>query len=419
MTLADWLSRLEKLHFKTIDMGLERVKQAAQRLGVIAPGAFVFTVAGTNGKGSTSTLIHNVLLEAGYHVGLYTSPHLIQFNERICIDGQICSDQELISAFEAIEATRGEISLTYFEFTTLAAAWIFQRKKLDAWVLEVGLGGRLDAVNIWDPDIAVVTSIDLDHQQWLGENREAIGIEKVGIGRPGKPLVMGDPNPPLSVVEHANSQAMELYLRNREFSVLTDQTEWRADVSAGQSRTVQQIEHLPYPQIYLDNALSALQALVLSTFTITQPQLSKALMDTRLTGRQQIVHEAPAVMLDVGHNPHAARALTKSLLSSEYKRVHCIVGMLNDKAVTETLLELLACVDTWYPVNAASSRGAPASEISDLLTQAGATIGRCSTHPGRCCEQLMTRLSKNDLIVVFGSFYTVSEVIQYCNFAKE
>ena len=227
MTLADWLSRLEKLHFKTIDMGLERVKQAAQRLGVIAPGAFVFTVAGTNGKGSTSTLIHNVLLEAGYHVGLYTSPHLIQFNERICIDGQICSDQELISAFEAIEATRGEISLTYFEFTTLAAAWIFQRKKLDAWVLEVGLGGRLDAVNIWDPDIAVVTSIDLDHQQWLGENREAIGIEKVGIGRPGKPLVMGDPNPPLSVVEHANSQAMELYLRNREFSVLTDQTEWR------------------------------------------------------------------------------------------------------------------------------------------------------------------------------------------------
>lgn len=418
MTLQHWLSRLERLHFKSIDMGLDRVQRAAQQLGVLENTGFVFTVAGTNGKGSTTHLIQNAVLASGYSVGLYTSPHIVRFNERIRINGQECADEQIVTALEAVEVARGDISLTYFEFTTLAAAWLFQQHRLDAWVLEVGLGGRLDAVNVWDADVAVVTSIDLDHQQWLGKDRTAIGREKIGIGRKGKPLVMGEPNPPEQVIQSATEQGFIPLLRGRDFDLTSDESsfagQWQARISTQQG--CKSLTGLPIPEIYLNNALSALQALMLSPFNPDPETLKKVLAEIRVAGRQQMVSHQPRVMLDVGHNPHAARALKTVIQAQRASLVHCIVGMMSDKAVQDTLLELLPEVDIWYPVQTASDRALSAPELRDLLLEMGARVGECVRHAGVSCQWLMGSVDKNDLILVFGSFYTVSDVIQYNDF---
>ena len=418
MQLSDWLSRLERLHFKSIDMGLERIQAVAQRLDLISNTPFIFTVAGTNGKGSTVALIDQLLRQAGYTTGLYTSPHLIQFNERVSLNGVQSSDEQLISAFEAVEAGRGDISLTYFEFTTLAAIWLFRLHKLDAWVLEVGLGGRLDAVNIWDPSVAVVTSIDIDHQAWLGNDRTTIGFEKIGIARSNKPLVMGEPDPPHEVVNKALEMNAALYRQGEHFTYQMDETDhndtntWSVTLTSGDQTA---LDHtcLSVPDIYLQNAATALQALALSPFNIERPAMESALRQVMVIGRKQFIHHQPDIMLDVGHNPHAARALVSHLATHSTRRIHCIVGMLGDKDITDTLMALLPVVDRWYPVELNCERALPAINLHEQLIEMGACCDKPSPSAHGVCNRLLHSVSNKDLILVFGSFYTVADVIQY------
>ena len=411
MQLSDWLGRLERLHFKSIDMGLERIRAVAERLELVSDTPFVFTVAGTNGKGSTVALLDAFLRNSGFKTGLYTSPHLVRFNERVAINGVECSDHQLISAFEAVDAGRGDISLTYFEFTTLAAIWLFKQAKLDAWVLEVGLGGRLDAVNIWDADIAVVTSIDLDHQAWLGNDRITIGREKIGVGRAGRPLVVGEPDFPDELVQAAQSAGMVLYRQGKEFSLSENDATWSLSVLVdGQQR---ELTELVRPLVYLQNAATAIQAVLLSPFRVGEHEIRQALSAVQPQGRRQILQREPDLMLDVGHNPHAARALAKHIEQLGYRKVHCIVGMLADKDITDTLMALLPVVDYWYPTELTSDRAAKASYLQEQLLEMGAICNSTFPSAAPAARRLSKRVDKNDLILVFGSFYTVADVIQY------
>ena len=416
MLLDVWLSRLERLHFKSIDMGLERIRAVAEQLDLLSDTPFIFTIAGTNGKGSTVALIDAFLRNSGLQTGVYTSPHLVRFNERICINGQECSDDELVRAFEVVEAGRGDTSLTYFEFTTLAAIWLFRQARLDAWVLEVGLGGRLDAVNIWDADIAVLTSVDLDHQAWLGNDKATIGLEKIGIGRAARPLVVGEPELPDSVTRHAHDCGMLVYQQGADFYFEAGTGTWAVTVktAAGESR----LEELHYPAVYLQNAATAIQAITLSPFGIDKQALQESLQQVHPTGRRQFIGRDPDVILDVGHNPHAARALASYVESSGYRKVHCVLGILADKDIIGTLMALLPAVDQWYPVEVASDRAASGKYLQQQLLEMGAY---CNV-PGASGSKVVNRLAKhvdiNDLILVFGSFYTVADVIQYSELAR-
>ena len=410
MLLDDWLRRLERLHFKSIDMGLERIRAVADRLDLLSKTPFIFTVAGTNGKGSTVALLDAFLRNSGYTTGVYTSPHLIRFNERVCINGAECTDQQLVEAFAAVEAGRGDTSLTYFEFTTLAAIWLFSRSGLDAWVLEVGLGGRLDAVNIWDADIGVVTSVDLDHQSWLGNDRATIGMEKIGIGRVGKPLVIGDPDLPQAVVNRALEAGMSLYRQGKDFFYRPAGETWSVTLATPNGN--RELADLPRPRVYMQNAATALQAVGLSNFVVDEDAIQQALAEVQPTGRRQIIAHHPDLMIDVGHNPHAARALATHIEQCDYKKVHCVVGMLADKDITDTLLALLPAVDHWYPVELSCERAAQAENIRQQLLEMGARCHESGVSASIVCKQLQRSVAKNDLILVFGSFYTVAAVIQ-------
>lgn len=411
-TLCEWLQRLERLHFKPIDLGLERVTLVAQALGLLSGLPFIFTVGGTNGKGSTVSFLESILRVAGYKVGAYTSPHLIHFNERVRVNGADVSDAALIAAFEKIEAGRGEVSLTYFEFTTLAALLIFKQAQLDVLVLEVGLGGRLDAVNIVDADVAVVTSIDLDHQAFLGDTREKIGLEKIGIGRTGKPLVLGERATPALALNALRALSIPFVQIGRDFDFAQQDNDWRFQ-GAGQDHSTLVHAELPQPVLYVANAAVALQALALSPFSIATEALKEGLRNASLTGRQQIVQQSPDLMLDVGHNPHAAAHLARRLRYSPYRRVHCVVGMLRDKALADTLAELLCVVDEWYPATLEGERGQAAAVISGELQAAGARVAGCAATPAQALRTALAHAQEDDLILVFGSFYTVADVIQY------
>lgn len=412
MTLSDWLHRLECLHYKAIEMGLERVSQVAQRLDLLTDLPLIITVGGTNGKGSTVAFLESILLAHGYRTGAYTSPHLIAFNERVRLDGHTVEDAALIAAFEQIEAVRGDISLTYFEFTTLAAMLVFRQHKPDVIVLEVGLGGRLDAVNIWDADIAIITSVDLDHQQYLGDTREKVGLEKIGIGRPGKPLILGEADMPALALDATRSMGMNLYQVEQHFSSTQDTDRWHFRGLDGQ-RAVLEWRDLPATHLYQRNGALALQALALTPLTLDRERIATGLANARLTGRQQLVQTSPAVMLDVGHNPHAAAHLARRLRNPAYPRVHCIVGMLRDKAVSDTLAELLDVVDIWYPVTLGGERGLEGDVMARLLQDAGARTATAASSPRTAYQRLLRDAAADDLILVFGSFYTVADVIQY------
>ncbi len=411
-SLHEWLQRLERLHFKAIDLGLERVSRVAQSLGLLSGLPFIFTVGGTNGKGSTVSFLESILRAGGYKVGAYTSPHLIHFNERVRINGADVSDADLIAAFEKIEAGRGDISLTYFEFTTLAALLVFQQAQLDVLVLEVGLGGRLDAVNIVDADVAVVTSIDLDHQAFLGDTREKIGLEKIGIGRAGKPLVLGERNAPALVLDSLRAFSIPFVQIGHDFDFAQQTESWCLN-GIGHDQTVLAYETLPLPVLYVANAAVALQALALSPFVISREALEAGLLSASLTGRQQIVQQRPDLMLDVGHNPHAAAHLARRLRRSAYHRVFCVVGMLRDKALADTLSELLDVVDAWYPATLQGERGQGADLIAAELLAAGAQVAGASGSPAQAVRSALQQAQADDLILVFGSFYTVADVIQY------
>ena len=301
--LATWLSYLEHLHSKTIDLGLARVSEVAKRMAVLKPAPFVFTVAGTNGKGTTCRTLESALMAAGYKVGVYSSPHLVRYTERVRVQGEELTELAHTTSFAEIEAARGEISLSYFEFGTLSALWLFQQARLDVVILEVGLGGRLDATNIVDADVAVVTSIALDHTDWLGPDRESIGREKAGIFRAGKAAIVGEPDMPLTIAQVADEKGARLLRRDVDWRYEAGEQGWSFFDRQGA------LTDLPLPQVPMPNAATAIAALRASGLKVSEQAIRDGVQRAMLPGRFQIISEAPRTILDVAHNPHAAAYL--------------------------------------------------------------------------------------------------------------
>jgi dihydrofolate synthase/folylpolyglutamate synthase len=356
-SLTEWLERLERLHPRPIDLGLERVEAVRARLGP-ALTMPLFVVGGTNGKGSVCGLLEAMLRSAGYRTGLYTSPHLLRYNERVRIDGTEADDAALVDAFERIERARADISLTYFEFGTLAAALLFADARLDAAVLEVGLGGRLDAVNVFDADCAVVTSVALDHVQFLGPTREAIGREKAGIFRPGRPAVCADPDPPASLVAHAQACGARLVQIGRDFGYGEGRMQWRYWGPAGKRAG------LPYPALrgahQLANAAAALAALdqLHERLPVHMQSIRAGLTSVSVPGRFQVLPGRPAVILDVAHNAHAAQALARTLGShGRHARTLAVFAMLADKDIGAVIDAVKDRIDLWHVAGLSVERG--------------------------------------------------------------
>ncbi|MVW71031.1 MULTISPECIES: bifunctional tetrahydrofolate synthase/dihydrofolate synthase [unclassified Bordetella] len=418
--LPEWLQYLESIHSKTIDLGLDRVKQVADRLD-LKIDAVKFIVGGTNGKGSTCAMLEAILLAAGYRVGLYTSPHLIDFNERARINGEIASDAALTEQFAAIEAARGDTTLTYFEFTTLAILRLFSQSSLDAVVLEVGLGGRLDAVNIIDADCAIITSVDLDHTDYLGDTREKIGWEKAHIFRSGRPAICSDPQPPQTLIDYANEIGAELWQFGKDFNYSGDRQQWAYGGRA------QRRNALAYPALrganQLLNASAALAALeaVRDKLSVPQQAVRVGLLQASVPGRFQILPGQPVIILDVAHNPHAAAVLAQNLDNMGFHPyTHAVVGMLNDKDVDGVLAKLRGRIDHWYCAGLPGPRGSSGEDFARHVTTAledgpaGAEAPSVQAYPDPAAAfaAARERAGEGDRIVVFGSFLTVAAVLQ-------
>lgn len=403
--LSDWLSYLESIHPVEMDLGLDRVLLVLRKLMPSGPGARVITVGGTNGKGSTVAALEALLLAAGQSVGCYTSPHLLHYNERVRLNGINATDDELIRAFERVEASRGSISLTYFEFGTLAAFLVMAESGVDNMVLEVGLGGRLDAVNVLDADLAIITSVDLDHTAWLGNDRNTIGYEKAGILRPGQVAVYADMDPPPSVLQQAAAQRVRLYRPGAGY----------------------QVQQSPVPQLVTDSGhcitlparglpLNSLAAAAVAALGLGLPLDDQAIADTlagiSLAGRFEQVARTPDVFLDVGHNPHAARWLAARLqaLRSEqgYRRVLAVYAGLEDKDSTGVAEALATAIDHWYIAGLDVPRGLSAEALAERVLPV--LSPETMTITGEVTEAIAEAVSaagEDDLIMVFGSFFTV------------
>ncbi|MDD4912185.1 MAG: bifunctional tetrahydrofolate synthase/dihydrofolate synthase [Sideroxydans sp.] len=430
-SLADWLTHLESLHPKTIALGLERVAQVKQRLN-LNPDFPVIIVGGTNGKGSVCAMLEAILHAAGYKVGCYTSPHLLDYNERVRIAKQQASDAELCASFEAIEEARcvgrasarqaavglkpdlqGAIQLTYFEFGTLAAMQCFIAHKVDVAILEVGLGGRLDAVNVFDADVSVVTSVDIDHVDYLGDTREKIAFEKAGIFRQGRVAICADTDVPQSLRTHAGDIGAELWCVGSDFGFAAHQGQWDYRSKLG-SRSA-----LPHPALrgafQLHNAsavLAALDALKDKT-PVSMEAVRRGLTEVELTGRFQFVPGKPQLILDVAHNPHAARSLAQNLANLPPAKTFAVFAMLKDKDMAGVVQALDAQVDVWLVAGIDAPRGASATELSQVLKDAGVRgeVVVCDSIT-ESLHEASKRVSENDRIAAFGSFYTVAEVMQ-------
>jgi dihydrofolate synthase / folylpolyglutamate synthase len=413
--LASWLAYIERQHPQTIALGLERVERVRDAMG-LAPAVPVITVAGTNGKGSTCAMLEAILTAAGYRVGLYTSPHLLRYNERVRIAQREADDAALVSAFARVEAARTEKAentrLTYFEFGTLAAVDLFLRSAVDVLVLEVGMGGRLDAVNAFDADCAIVTSIGLDHMDYLGATREAIGYEKAGIFRAGKPAVLTDPAPPASVLAHAHAIGARLLRIGQEFGCEAEPDQWLFWGPAGRK------SGLAFPtlrgRIQLLNASAALAALdaLQRRLPVSPRHLRRGLAEAGLPGRFQVLPGRPAVVLDVGHNPHAAAVMADNLSDmGSYSRTWAVFGMLRDKDIAGVVSLLTRCVDQWFVCTLPPPRGARAAELAQALRQAGVDAVREFENPAAAYAAARGEAAESDRIIVFGSFHTVAEII--------
>ncbi|MFQ6370538.1 bifunctional tetrahydrofolate synthase/dihydrofolate synthase [Shewanella sp. YIC-542] len=401
--LQQWLDYQLAIHPQEIELGLARVATVADRLQLrdLAP-AKVITVAGTNGKGTTCRMLELILQQAGYRVGVYSSPHLLHYNERVRIQGHDASDGDFIAAFAKIERQRGDVSLSFFEYGTLAALMLFKQAALDVVILEVGLGGRLDATNIIDADVSVITAVDLDHQAYLGNTREQVGYEKAGIFRQGRPAVVGDPQMPASVAEVATEKGAALKRVGQAFSwQVTDATHWRFTGSRWQ------LEGLPKPTLPLPNAATALAALESLVDELPERAIAQGLQQATLTGRMEHFSEQPLILLDVAHNPHAARYLASQLQQlPRHGKLYAICGMLKDKDIHGVLQVLSPLVDDWQLVSLHNERGATAG----VLRQALATDARTQQFDTMAAawQALSPRLQHSDVVIVFGSFYTVS-----------
>nr|WP_314540227.1 bifunctional tetrahydrofolate synthase/dihydrofolate synthase [uncultured Massilia sp.] len=418
-TLPDWLALLESRHAEThIDMGLDRVRTVKERMQ-LAFSCPVIMVAGTNGKGSTCAMLESMLLHGGYRVGLYIKPHFLDFNERARLNGEMASDAALIAAFNDVEAHRGEIDLTYFEFTTLAIMRLLSTSEIDVAILEVGLGGRLDAVNVIDADVSIVTSIDIDHKDYLGDTREEIGFEKAGIFRPGRPAICSDPQPPQSLIDHAEKIGADLWLIGRDFNFQGDKQQW-AYGGRGQRRN-----SLAYPALRGANqllnasaALAALEALRLQ-LPVGAQEVRTGLALVELPGRFQVLAGRPTTILDVAHNPHAAATLAQNLGNMGYHRfTYAVFGIMQDKDIEAVVSHMAPYVDHWCVAALPSPRSADVEELAALLETkkpAGAKPDEFSVttfaDPAAAFADATSRAGQDDRIVVFGSFYTVAGVM--------
>jgi dihydrofolate synthase/folylpolyglutamate synthase len=415
-SLDEWLSWQESLNPKEIDLGLERVSRVLHRAGHSHQfDCPLITVAGTNGKGSVVAYLEAIALAGGYTTCAYTSPHLLRYNERIRINGCEIDDESLCAAFDRIDQARGEEQITYFEFGTLAAIDLFMAAKPDLVIMEIGLGGRLDAVNIMQPSVAVITTIAIDHTDWLGTDRESIGLEKAGILRAGCAAVCGDYDPPQSVISHAAKSSVELKLIGHDFRV-EPRTETWALRANGYS-----LDELPLPalagEFQLANAATAIMALEsLHGLTTGVDAIKQGLRDVRLPGRFQTIRQQPVVIVDVAHNLQAAESLVSQLKAHDCAgRTHAVVAMLADKPVADVIQAVSGEIDCWYTAGLESvPRGLPAAQMagaverltSDVKLSAASTVASA-------CEQALAAAAENDRVIIFGSFYTVAEAMRF------
>ena len=434
--LAAWLSHIEQLHPKSIAMGLERVKRVLERLSLQLDFKII-TVAGTNGKGSTCAMLAQIYKQAGYQVGCYTSPHLLRYNERVRVNGVEASDDALCKAFAAVEQARlglnaadDEIALTYFEVGTLAAVWHFAQSAIDIAVLEIGLGGRLDAVNVFEPDCAVVTSVDIDHQEFLGDNRESIGAEKAGIYRPSLPAICGDVNPPQSLINYAQKIGADFMCIQRDFNYEPLASGWHYLANGKVLYT------LPLPALegsyQLMNASSVVAAVesLQPVLPVHADAIAAAMSEVKLAGRFQTVSKSPWLILDVAHNPHAAEALAKNLeahrvqssnlTAVEAGKTIAVFAMLADKDIKGVVNAVKNEIDFWYVADIDHIRSAPVNDLVNVILEVvpQAKIKRFTTAADACKQacidtEVCIDRNENDKIIVFGSFFTVSSVMQY------
>jgi dihydrofolate synthase/folylpolyglutamate synthase len=411
-SLAEWLDYIERQHLRNIELGLDRVRDVATRMGLQRPARRVITVGGTNGKGSTVAFIEAIARAQGWRVGAYTSPHLLAYNERVHIDGHDVGDAPLVDAFAAVEAARGDIALTYFEYGTLAALWLFERSGLDLAVLEVGLGGRLDAVNLIDADVAVVTTVDLDHMDWLGADREAIGREKAGIARASRPLVIGDDDPPSSVLGHAYAIGASAIRAGCDFffEPLGD-ARW-------QWREVGFDLELPLPRLaapaQLRNAACAIAALRALDADIDDAAFAHGIAQAQLPGRlQRVMHGEVAIIIDVAHNPQAARELAAWCGQVPASgRTLGVFAALGDKDAAGIVDAMAAAVDVWYLGGLDGPRGLSVADFAARLQATAAAHGEKFATVEGALDAALAQARAGDRVLVFGSFHTAGAALR-------
>ncbi len=407
-SLSEWLGYLEALHPTEIDLGLDRLRQVAERLDITSLPCKVVTIAGTNGKGSTVALLESVLRAAGYQTGCYTSPHFLHYNERIALNGEPVADELICNAFAAIEKARGDISLTYFEFGTLAAFLVFAEQKPDVAILEVGLGGRLDAVNLIDPDVSVVTTIALDHESWLGSDIEQIGREKAGIFRAGKPAIIGSQQIVGSVRETAEALGCSSVDQlGYQYRWSEAEKGWNWQQLNADGDVVLQYLQLPEVNLPTDNAATVLQVIQRLGLDLSAKAIYQGLATAQLTGRMQRVGR---FMLDVAHNPHAAEYVAKRLPAPSGKRV-ALLGMLDDKDI-ESVLDIMAPhFDAWYLAQLDGPRATDVKRIESHLSAKGCDNMRSFENVSSALDGVLQETNDQDLVFVFGSFFTIAGVL--------
>ncbi|NIJ83730.1 dihydrofolate synthase/folylpolyglutamate synthase [Xanthomonas arboricola] len=415
-SLSDWLAYIEQQHPQNIAMGLERVREVAARLQIEAPARHVIVVGGTNGKGSTVAFIEAIAQAAGWKVGSYTSPHLLRYNERVRIDGNEAGDAQLVDAFAAVEAARGQTALTYFEYGTLAALWLLQRSGLDLAVLEIGLGGRLDAVNLIDSDVAVITTVDIDHTDWLGEDREAIGTEKAGIIRAWKPVVLGEIDPPSSVLRRAYQLGANAIRAGSDYFFEPIEAQ-HSDAPQWRWRDVAVTLELPLPAlqapVQLANAAAAIAALQALPVELPDAAWAQGVANARGAGRlQRSDIDGVQVLLDVGHNPQAARALADALGAQAHTgSTHAIYAALADKDVLGVVEAVAAQVDHWALAGLDGARGQSAQALQARLQGSAAAQAACHGDVAGALRAVLAQASPGDRVLVFGSFHTVADAL--------
>ena len=414
-SLADWLAWLEQCHPVEIDLGLERIHRVYDALALPKSSAKVITVAGTNGKGSVVAMLEAILTAAGYRVGAYTSPHLIAYNERIRINGQPVSERNITHAFAAINRVRGAVSLTYFEFGTLAALSCFHESDVDVMLLEVGLGGRLDAVNIIDADVAMITTVDIDHQEWLGETRDKIGFEKAGIMRSQRPVIIAERTVPDSVLQYASECQARVRQLGRHYDYAVADADWswkRCDDTTA-------LSHLPAPALpgkqQFQNAAAVIEALqCLPELSISEPAIHRGLSDVRLVGRCQVIRTEPLWLVDVSHNVQAVQALANVIASMPVTgRTHALFAMLQDKAIAESLATIAAQIDIWWIFDLHVPRAASLETLQAAILQVNPQAQVYSfANVAAAITAMQAQLHQNDRVIGFGSFYTVAQIMQ-------